>query len=155
DATHNLIFASNPDWNRVDVISNSTHKIVKSVPIRSPRGLDITQDAGHVWVQTATPRVYEIDTASLQARHYLLPDGPIASSGVPVSPAFGASDRIFALSDGTIFLYFNDNAGFSGQAGVWNLQTNKMTILASGIVTELGVPIRSGDGSRVYSARSD
>ena len=36
DATHNLIFSSNPDWNRVDVISNSTHKIIKSIPVRSP-----------------------------------------------------------------------------------------------------------------------
>ena len=152
DATHNLIFASNPDWNRVDVISNATHKIVKSVPIRSPRGIDITQDGAHVWVQTASPHIYEIDTATFQSRHYVLPNGPVASSGAPVTGAFGTSDRVLALSDGTLFLCFDDNAGFSGQAGVWNPQTNKMTVLASGIFTGFGVPMRSGDGSRVYAS---
>jgi hypothetical protein len=38
DSVHNVIFSSNPDWNRVDVISNATHKVVKSIPVRSPRG---------------------------------------------------------------------------------------------------------------------
>jgi hypothetical protein len=149
DATHNLIFASNPDWNRVDVISNSTHKIVKSVPIRSPRGIDITQDAGHVWVQTASPHMYEIDTTTFQTRHYTLPSGPVNSAGEPISPAFSSSDRVLAMSDGTLFLYL------SGQAGVWNPQTNNVTVLASGISNGFGVPMRSGEGNRVYASRSD
>ena len=38
DPVHNLIFTSNPDWNRVDILSSLTHKLIKSVPVRSPRG---------------------------------------------------------------------------------------------------------------------
>jgi DNA-binding beta-propeller fold protein YncE len=44
DPAHNLIFASNADWNRVDVLSNKTHQLVKSIPIPNPRGVDIRQD---------------------------------------------------------------------------------------------------------------
>jgi hypothetical protein len=70
DPAHDLIFSSNPQWNRVDVISNTTHKIVKSIPIRSPRGVDINRTNTEVWVQTASPNVYAIDTTSLHARQY-------------------------------------------------------------------------------------
>jgi DNA-binding beta-propeller fold protein YncE len=152
DATHNLIFASNPDWNRVDVISNVTHKIVKSIPVRSPRGLDITQDNSRVWVQTASSHVFAIDTTSLQASHYMLPSGPVTSSGMPIS---FATDRLLALSDGTLFIYFADSGGYIGaQVGVWNPQTNQMKVLQSGLVFAFGTPVRSGDGTLVYAVNA-
>ena len=151
DATHDLIFASNPDWNRVDVISNATHKIVKSIPIRSPRGLDITQDNSHVWVQTSSPNIYAVDTTSLHAKHYSLPSRTLGNGG---GLLMFANDRLLALSDGTIFLYFNDATGNGGgsQAGVWNPQTNRLTILASGFTSAFGLPSRSGDGTHVYAS---
>lgn len=150
DATHNLIFSSNPDWNRVDVISNSTHKIVKSIPVRSPRGLDITQDNSHVWVQTASQNIYAINTASLQANQYSLPNHAIGSSGLPI--LFAGDTRLLALSDGTLFLFYNDSGGAGGgQVGVWNPQTNQLRVLAGGLVTGFGVPVRSGDGTLVYA----
>lgn len=149
DASHNLIFSSNPDWNRVDVISNSTHKIVKSVPVRSPRGLDITQDNSNVWVQTASQYIYAINTVSLQANQYSLPNHTFGSSGLPVP---FASDTVLALSDGTLFLFFDDSgSGGGGQAGVWNPQTNQLNVLSSGPISAWGFPVRSGDGSRVYA----
>jgi hypothetical protein len=151
DATHNLIFSSNPDWNRVDVISNATHKIVKSVPVRSPRGLDITQDHAHVWVQTASQNLYAIDTTSLQAMQYSLPNHAIGSSGLPVQ--FSGGDTLLALSDGTLFLFFNDSgSGGSGQVGIWNPQTNHLSVLTTGLISAFGVPVRSGDGTRVYAS---
>jgi hypothetical protein len=152
DATHNLIFSSNPDWNRVDVISNATHKIVKSIPIRSPRGIDITQDRAHVWVQTASRNLYEINTSSLQANQYSLPAGPVSSSGLSVQ---FSGDTLQALSDGTLFVFFDDSgSGGGGQAGVWNPQTNHLDVLASGVITAFGFPVRSGDGTRVYASNN-
>jgi IPT/TIG domain-containing protein len=149
DATHNLIFSSNPDWNRVDVISNATHKIVKSIPVRAPRGLDITQDNARVWVQTASTQIYGINTASLQANQYSLPNTTIKSSGLPI---LFAADRLLALSDGTLFVYFNDSgSSASGLAGIWNPQTNQMNVLTSGPISPMGIPVRSGDGTRVYA----
>jgi len=153
DSTHNLIFSSNPDWNRVDVISNATHKILKSIPVRSPRGLDITQDNSHVWVQTASPNIYAINTVSLQAQQYLLPSHTFGSSGLPVS---FASDTLLALSDGTLFVYFDDSGnGGGGQTGVWNPQTNSLKVLSSGLITGWEVPLRSGDGTRVYASNNN
>jgi len=149
DTTHNLIFSSNPDWNHVDVISNATHKIVKSIPVRSPRGLDITQDNSHVWVQTASQNIYAINTASLQAQQYSLPNTTIKSSGLPI---LFAADRVLALSDGTLFVYFNDSGSTaSGLAGIWNPQSNQMNVLTSGPISPMGLPVRSGDGKRVYA----
>jgi IPT/TIG domain len=151
DATHNLIFSSNPDWNRIDVISNATHKIIKSIPVRSPRGLDITQDNSHVWVQTASQNIYAINTTSLQANQYALPNHSIGSSGLPAP--FAAGTKLLALSDGTLFLFFNDSGSTGGgQVGVWNPQTNQLNVLASGGITAFGVPVRSGDGTRVYAS---
>ena len=150
DATHNLIFSSNPDWNRIDVISNVTHKIVKSIPVRAPRGLDITQDNSQVWVQTASPNVYAINTASFQTSHYSLPDHSVGSSGLPL---LFSTDRLLALSDGTLFLFFNDSGSTgSAQPAVWNPQTNQINVLNSGPISAWGVPVRSGDGTRVYSS---
>jgi hypothetical protein len=152
DPVHNLIFSSNPSWNRVDVISNSTHKIVKSIPVRAPRGLDITQDNSTVWVQGASVTIWGINTASLQALEYSLPKGPVVPYGLPLS---FSDDRLLALSDGTLFVYFNDAGGEVGaSAGIWNPQTNQMTVLVSGIVTGLSLPVRSGDGTRVYAPGS-
>jgi hypothetical protein len=151
DSLHNLIFSSNPDWNRVDVISNATHKILKSIPVRSPRGLDITPDSSHVWVQSGGQNLYSIDTASLQATQYSLPNHSIGSSGLPVS--FAAGTNLLALADGTLFLFYDDSgSGGGGQVGVWNPQTNQLTVLASGPVTAFETPVRSGDGTHVYAA---
>jgi hypothetical protein len=152
DATHNLIFSSNPAWNRVDVISNVTHKIVKSVPVRSPRGLDITQGNSEVWVQTASPDLYAINTATLQANQYSLPSSSISSSGLPVQ---FASDVLLALSDGTLFVYFNDSgSGGAGEAGVWNPLTNQLNVLSDGTPRAWGIPVRSGDGTHVYASNN-
>ena len=150
DATHNLIFSSNPSWNRVDVISNATHKIIKRIPVRSPRGIDITQDHSQVWVQTASQNLYSINTTSLQAKQYALPNHAIGSFGLPV--AFAGGTTLLALSDGTLFLFYNDSGnGGGGDAGIWNPQTNQLNVLASGVIPAFGAPVRSGDGTLAYA----
>ena len=147
DATRNLIFSSNPSWNRVDVISNATHKIIKSIPVRSPRWLDLTQDSSTVWVQTTGINIYAINTTSLQSTQHSLPRSSVASGGL-----YSLSDRVLALSDGTLFIYFDD-AGIAagGSAGIWSPQTGQMNVLVGGTGTGLGVPVRSGDGTVVYA----
>jgi IPT/TIG domain-containing protein len=149
DPIHNLIFSSDPDWNRIHVISNATHKVVKTIPVRGPRGIDITQDLKHVWVQTASPQLYEIDTTTLQATHYTLPASNVSSSGLPV--AFGV-DSLFALSDGTLFISFGDGNGSSASGlGIFNPQTNSFVTTP----TSAGAARRSGDGAHVYLTTSN
>ena len=74
DPVHGLIFSCNPSWNRVDVISDATHQIVRSIPVMAPQGIDITQDDSKVWVATGSQLVYCIDTTTYTATRYLLPD---------------------------------------------------------------------------------
>jgi hypothetical protein len=149
DRVHDLIFASNSDWNRVDVLSNRTHRIAKSIPVRAPRGLDITPDNRHVWVQAASQYVYEIDTSTLHAETYSLPNQTFGSSG---APAKYATDRILALSDGTLFLYYSDaGAAKNADAGVWNPKTNELNVLSREPAAAWGAPMRSLDGKHVFA----
>jgi hypothetical protein len=151
DPVHDLIFSSNPSWNRVDVISNGTHKIVKSIPIIDPRGLDITQDSSRAWVSTDTTRIYALNTTTLAATLYTLPS--------VITPGDTANsdnhDRLLALADGTIFLYYNDESN-AQQAGVWDPVANTYTNLNGTSVTNppFGIPSRSGDGTLVYASSS-
>jgi hypothetical protein len=76
DSVHQLIYASNNAWNRVDVISNVTHAIVQSITIRDPRGLDLAIDGSKVWVATSSQVMYSIDTNTRKTSRYVLPKLP-------------------------------------------------------------------------------
>lgn len=151
DPAHNLIFASNADWNRVDVLSNKTHQLVKSIPVPNPRGVDISQDDTAVWVTTQTQQVFRIDTARLAATRYVLP---------PYQGMTWQGNQIEALADGTLLLAFshltNDGSFYSA---IWNPANNSLTGLTvpQGSSPGLGFGgwMRSGDGSKAYSARGD
>jgi len=158
DPVHNLIFSSNPSWNRVDVISNATHQIVKNVPVMAPRGIDITQDDSKVWVATASQLVYCIDTASYTATRYLLPNYSFSNS-----PEFTAwqARQIFALADGTFFLNVMPGVTESSAeyALLWNPSTNTLTELppptGGNFAALWEILMRTGNANRVYSIASD
>ncbi len=152
DQAHDLIFASNPDWNRVDVLSNTSHKVIKHIPLRSPRGIDLTQDGALVWVQSASRSLYAISTATLQSTTFSLPDTTFRSSGADTKAGSGL-DRVWALSDGSLFLYYDDfDSGGSARVGVWNPQTNALNVLSGNPTSAWSLPVRSGDGARVFAA---
>jgi hypothetical protein len=158
DRMHELIFASNPAWNRIDVISNVSHMIVKSVPVISPRGIDITQDNSQVWVSTASQNVYSIDTASLAATRYVLPDfSPYSNSSTQQWNA----REIFALADGTFFLNVMPGSNWSTEEDgiIWDRATNSLTALRAPLNAQASaswqIVLRSGDAKRIYSICSD
>lgn len=154
DAKHNLIFASNPSWNRIDVISNRSHKIIKSIPIRTPSAIDITPDNTHVWVQAVSKALYEIDTSTLQAATYTLPN---YSFGSGADPNTGFSNSVLALADETLFLSYGEVDAHTGRTvpivGIWNPKTGQLDVLNSTTVT-WGPPARSGDGKHVFAIYS-
>ena len=149
DTSHDLIFASNPDWNRVDVISNKTHAIVTSIPIRTPRYLDITQDQTQVWVQTETQSVYAINTTSLKATRYLLPNGV---AGAYARPDINSYDKLYALADGTIYLYFTGGiSGVNGNPVIWNPKTNQLRTLDTSVgYSPFALSARTGDAAHLF-----
>jgi hypothetical protein len=136
DSTHNQIFASDPTWNRIDVISNVSHKITASIDIRDPKGVDLSPDNSFLWVATGSQQVFAIDTTSLKATRYLL---PTINQG-----AWGAS-TIFTLSDGTLLVQTFSISTGDGPAFIWSPSTNSSTA-----VSLTGPLLRSGDHSKVF-----
>lgn len=149
DPVHQLIFASNESWNRVDVISAVTHAIVTHVPLPDPRGIDITQDDSMVWVATGSRQVFGINTATLAVSRYLLPQGSTMS--------YWEGSQLLTLSDGTVMIVISggEGAGASSETAIWNPATNAIRFFGPPQGGQDWGLYRSGDGTRVYYLSSD
>jgi hypothetical protein len=141
DSAHDLIFASNQSWNRVDIISNQTHKIAGSVNIRDPRGIDIATDNSKIWVATGSQQLYSIDTSTFAVTRLSLPNMNVTSTSAGTTWEGGS---VLVLSDGTLLLQTNPHS--SGTSIVWIPGTGNLTTL-NGFSGPL---LRTGDHSRVY-----
>ncbi len=149
DPAHQLIFASNESWNRVDVISALTHAIVSHIPLPDPRGLDITQDDSTVWVATGSRQVFGIDTANFGVSRYLHPLGSVMS--------YWEGSQLLALADGTVMIVVTEgeNSGASSETAVWNPATNAIRFFGPPQGGQDWALYRSGDGARVYYFSGD
>ncbi len=149
DPAHQHIFASNDTWNRVDVISTVTHVIVTRIPIREPRGIDITQDGSTVWVASGSRQVFAINTSTLAITRYLLPQGSVS---------YWEGSQLLVLADDTMMIVWTAGK-YSGILGIaiWNPATNALTFptLPSYDSVEAFWISRSGDGKRVYFFSGD
>jgi hypothetical protein len=153
DPGHNLIFSSNPSWNRIDVISNISRQIVKSIPVRGPRGLDITQDHSRVWVTTASQQVFSIDTGTLDAVRFMLPNYAPYSN---LKSSAWQGQKVFALADGTLLLTITPQSLAGSQYAVlWDPGSNVLSGIAPPTGSQWAASwenvMRTGDGKRVYS----
>lgn len=142
DPKHALIFASNSSWNRVDVISTASHTIVTRIPIREPRGIDITQDNSTVWVASGSRQVFAINTSSFVTTRFLLPQGPVA---------YWEGSQLFALSDGTLMIFLTHGTLSPIDAfAIWNPVSNAIKFPTAAIDISPDGFFRSGNGKRVY-----
>lgn len=140
DSAHGLIFVSNPSWNRIDVISSTTHAEVSQIPIRDPRGIDITQDNSTVWVATGSRQVFALNTSSFAVTRYLLPAGNIG---------YWEGTLLLALADGTLMIPVNTGPYTEAtDLAIWNPANNALTFPRAGIGSD--ALYRSGNGERVY-----
>jgi hypothetical protein len=148
DSVHQLIFSSNPSWNRVNVISATTHAILRTIPIRDSRGIDISQDNSRVWVGTGGNQIYEINTSTFVAVRHPLPNLQLPNS-------FGLTawenSQVLALADGTVMLLLNASAF---QLFLWDPGSNAITVLKTP-ANGFGIVQRTGDGKRVYCFPGD
>jgi hypothetical protein len=143
DRQLDLIFASNPSWNRIDVISNKTHLLERSIPIRTPTALDLSQDGSTLWIGTTSRQIFALNTATFGLTRYI---APVIVSGIKF---FNWEDNtLLALADGTLLINVSPEAG-SGVYGnaVWNPATNQVTVLSD---SSHYFSLRSGDGTRAY-----
>ncbi len=142
DPVHHLVFSSNPVWDRVDVIDALTHKIVRQLDIRDPRGLDLTPDGSRLWVATGSRQMFAVDPSSFAMTSVQLP---------LYQNAGWEGSSVFALANGTLLLGFSEqpNTGIN-YAAIWNPANNTFSPLAASFPVA-----RSGDGTRVYFETSD
>jgi YVTN family beta-propeller protein len=137
DAKHHLVFASNPDMNRVDVLSSTTHQLLKSIPVPSPQTVDLTPDNSTLLVGTSTTYVVAIDTSSLQVkrRYTALP-----------------ARNIVATNSGTAII---SNRYLYGIA-VLDLSTGVVTTHGTALTAPTySWMVRTPDGSKVLLAADD
>jgi hypothetical protein len=138
DRQADLIFASNSVWNRIDVISNKTHLLQQSIPLRGAQAIDVSQDGSTVWIGTNSQQVFALNTSTFALTRYIVP--MIAGSG-------WEDNLLLALSDGTLLLNTSPGAGQGIYNNViWTPSTNQLTVLP----TSDYFTLRSGDGSKAY-----
>jgi IPT/TIG domain-containing protein len=150
DPLHKLIFASNPSWNRVDVISATTRKLIRSVPVPDSRSVDITQDRSRVWVGTGGHQVYEINTTTFSAIRHPLPDVVVSGIHAPWEDF-----QVLALADGTVMLEVIPQGIGIPTAMVWDPVSLAVTNLSNPVPGGFGLMQRTGDGKRVYCFPAD
>lgn len=146
DPVHSVVYASNPQWNRVDVISTATHQIVNSISAPDPTGMDLSLDGQHLTVGSNAQQIVSIDTDSLQI---------VSRANVPPIVRGGAQYAIPALlantSNGTVLVGMTlasaPPAYFLEQ---WDPATNSFTALsAPGVSAYINQLARTGDGAKV------
>jgi hypothetical protein len=148
DSTNQLIYASNLEWNRVDIVSPATKQIVRSVPIPAPLGLDISLDGSRVYVSSQTQRIFAIDTTKKQLiQSWALPQSN-AVPGVVNGQQYGVL-QLQVLSSGNVLLLGNEI--FTTAVGVikWNPTSNTVSTLSLPPTFQIGGMSRSGDGTKV------
>ena len=150
DPALQLIFSSNPAWNRVDVISNVSHKIMKEIPIPDPRGVDISIDGSRVWVATNSQQVFEINTTTLAATRHLL---PTIGQSTPTGAQIWQGKWLYALSDGTVMLFFGQANNAFTYFTLWDPASNILTPLRgpNNNNASVGIAQRTGDGTKVFA----
>ncbi len=123
DSAHQFIFSSDYGLNRVDVVSTSSRKIVRSVPVLTPRGLALSMDATKVLVGSDGQRITAISTTSLQVvQRWDLPRVSGAS--------YGPRD-LFPLSNGNVLIHYSELNGGLWQIAIWDPQSNSISSVAT------------------------
>jgi hypothetical protein len=125
--------------------------VLKSIPIPSPRGLDISLDSSKVYVGTATQALYVIDAATQKiSQRYYAPAPPAGAADYAPQP-----QKPVVTANGKLLLLANPNMGGIFQITSWDLATNTYQVRTDAPFNNFdntGVMARSGDGTKVIFA---
>ena len=148
DSAHQLLYCSDPAWNRVDIVSPVTKQIVRSVPIPAAEGVDISLDGTRVYVSSDTQQMFAIDTtAHALVQQWTLPtvSGPLLSSP---QEGYGTLQPV-VTSNGTVLLMGNITDTTGNEIIEWNPASNTVAPLTVTANFIPGFTVRSGDGTKV------
>jgi hypothetical protein len=141
DQKLDLIFASNPSWNRIDIISNKSHLLQQSISLRGPQAMDVSQDGSTLWIGTNSRQIYALDTTTFALTRYLAP--AIAATVMFYN---WVDNTLLVLADGTLLMNVSNAPGEIPANMIWNPVTNQATVISDPHLFSL----RSGDGTRAY-----
>lgn len=144
DPGHQLIYASDLEWNRVDIVSPVTKTIVRSVPIPAPQGLDLSLDGSRVYVSSQTQSMFAIDTGT----HAVVQQWRLPNVANPSLGPYGTAQPLVA-SNGNVLL------AVSGFLLQWNPVANTVAAVPLPPTFHLGYLARSGDGTKIIVASDD
>ena len=144
DPGHQLIYASDLEWNRVDIVSPVTKTIVRSVPIPAPQGLDLSLDGSRVYVSSQTQSMFAIDTGT----HAVVQQWRLPNVANPSLGPYGTAQPLVA-SNGNVLL------AVSGFLLQWNPVANTVAAIPLPPTFHLGYLARSGDGTKIIVASDD
>jgi hypothetical protein len=153
DSAHQIIYSSNRTWNRIDVISDSPYALVKSIPIRDPRGVALSLDGKTVWVATGSQVMYGVDTTSQKVTKYQLPNKGVSASSSGTSWEGG---QVIPLADGTLMLIYSTNSYLADEhATIWTPGLNTLNEVApppgGSFAASWRIVAASADGKHVFS----
>jgi IPT/TIG domain len=146
DAARQLIYASDPEWNRVDVISPATRQVTATIPVPNPSGMDLSADGTLLRVGSGVEQITTIGTASLQVTSRASVT-PFVQGGATYSiPALLASTTNGSVLVGMTLdsdppAYFLEQ--WSPSAGTFTPRS------APGVTAFINRMVRSFDGSKV------
>ena len=144
DSVHNVVYASNTQWNRIDVISPTTHQILSSIPAPVPTGMDLSVDGKDLNVTSNLQQIVSIDTTSLHVvQRFNVPTQPFGISSIPA--------LIANTSNGSVLLGMtNTSLPPSYTLEQWSPRAGTFTQLdAPGIGPWINQLVRTGDGAKV------
>ena len=148
DKARKLVYVSNPIRGTVDVVSSTTYKVLKSIPIPAPRGLDISVDGSKIYVGTNTQALYVIDaTTQRLSQRYFIPAPPGGAFDIAWEP-----QKLVQSANGKLVVLGLSNGTY--QIATWDLTTNTYQVRADAPFgfDNTGVIARSGDGTKVILA---
>ncbi len=147
DMARKLVYVSNPTRGAVDVVSSTTYQVLKSIPVPSPRGLDISIDGSKVYVGTATQALFVIDATTQKiSQRYFTPAPPPGAADYASEP-----EKPVETSNGKLLLLATTNTGIV-QITSWDLSTNTYQVrsdVPNNNFDTTSVMARSGDGTKV------
>lgn len=153
DPVHQLIYSANQVWNRIDVISDTTRAVVKTISIRDPRAMVLSIDGSTVWVANGAQGVYAINTSNQTMTYNQLPRFGVSATNQGES---WEAAQILALADGTVMVNFSPYTGNGTEdVAIWNPANNSLTQSTAFSKAPWGILARSGDGKHVFSIGGD
>ena len=138
DQAHQRVYETNPIAGTVDIIDSNTYQIIRSIPVSSPAGIDITPDDSIVFIGTNSQVLYALNTTTMAMTAQLAVPLYENNPG-PGVPGFSQSPQapVAEPDDTAVISLYN-------QVEKWNPATGQVTTVVSSPPTKFPYGLSEG-----------